>query len=54
MKTPKKFSWKVTVKPRPILGVICFQEQCSSGGGGNGKCGGGGKCGSAQRTALSN
>jgi len=49
MKDPKRFSWKVTTKPKPILGTVYFQEQCSSGGGGNGKCGGG-KCGGGKPT----
>ena len=39
MKNPKKFSWKVTSKDKPLPGTIVCQEQCSSGGGGNGKCG---------------
>ncbi len=39
MKNPKKFSWKVTAKDKPLPGTVVCQEQCSSGGGGNGKCG---------------
>jgi len=39
MKNPKNFSWKVTSKDKPLPGTIVCQEQCSSGGGGNGKCG---------------
>ncbi len=39
MKTPKKFAWKISVKEKRSSGAVMRQEQCSSGSGGNGKCG---------------
>lgn len=36
--TPKKFSWRIITKPK-VSGSVCRQEQCSCGGGGNGRCG---------------
>jgi hypothetical protein len=40
-KEPKNFSWKLKkVEPNNIPGSAQLQQQCSSGGGGNGKCGG--------------
>ena len=37
-KTPKKFSWKVTVTPKQVPNTVVFQEQCSSGPGGGNQC----------------
>jgi len=43
-KNPKKFSWKVTVKQKPITNnSTTFQEQCSCGSGGGSQCHG--QCG---------
>jgi hypothetical protein len=39
MKNPKKFAWTATSQKKPLPSTISCQEQCSSGGGGNGKCG---------------
>ena len=39
----KKFAWEVTSQPKPGRHGLHAQEQCSSGGGGNGKCGAGRK-----------
>jgi hypothetical protein len=38
MSAPKEFFWKITAEPKQARLSLC-QEQCSSGGGGNGKCG---------------
>lgn len=35
----KTFLWSVTSTDKPLSGTIACQEQCSSGNGGNGKCG---------------
>jgi len=37
--TPKKFTCKVTVQTKSGPNKAPCQEQCSSGQGGNGKCG---------------
>jgi hypothetical protein len=40
-KIPKKFSWKITAKPKKQTpDTIVFQEQCSCGPGGGGQCNG--------------
>jgi hypothetical protein len=40
IKSPKSFSWRVTAKAaKQPAGTIVCQEQCSSSGGGNGRCG---------------
>ena len=39
MNTPKKFSWRIISEQKIAPSTIRCQEQCSSGGGGNGKCG---------------
>jgi len=43
-KTPKKFSWKVTVEQNAVADKGPFQEQCSCGPGGGDQCAG--QCGS--------
>ena len=43
MNGPKKFSWQTMSVPKLGLRGLRAQEQCSSGGGGSGKCGAGRK-----------